>query len=209
MGWGSSTPRGGPSPPTPDVSSSSDVGAALSTSGRRPGSPYCPCIYSLHPGLEGPRASLWGSGICSLRGFISLKSRPAPHSCRPCVPRGLWAVRATLVQRAQPTLQYQAPPGGASTQTRWARKGWACARRHWGCWGPWGHGLASQGAQSPFCPGPRSPAMGSWEQGLSPADVLPATFFIPGSLQFIKGGSKHTRRVCLQMAGVHAGPQWT
>ena len=70
-------------------------------------------------------------------------------------------------------------------------------------------GLASQGAQSPFCPGPRSPAMGSWEQGLSPADVLPATFFIPGSLQFIKGGSKHTRRVCLQMAGVHAGPQWT
>lgn len=48
-------------------------------------------------------------------------------------------MRATLVQRAQPTLQYQAPPGGASTQTRWARKGWACARRHWGCWGPWGH----------------------------------------------------------------------
>ena len=50
---------------------------------------------------------------------------------------------------------------------------------------------------------------GSWEQGLSPADVLPATFFIPGSLQFIKGGSKHTRRIFLQMAGVHAGPQWT
>ena len=31
-------------------------------------------------------------------------SRPTPHSCRPCVPRGLWVVRATLVQRAQPTL---------------------------------------------------------------------------------------------------------
>ena len=86
MGWRLPTPRGGPSPSTPDVSSSSDVGAALSTSGRRPGSPYCPCVYSLHPGLEGPRASLWGSVICSLWGFISLMSRPTPHSCRPCVP---------------------------------------------------------------------------------------------------------------------------
>ena len=50
-----------------------------------------------------------------------------------------------------------------------------------------------------------------WEvggRGLSPSDVLPATFLLPGSLRFIEAGSKHISRVCLQMAGVHAGPQW-
>lgn len=32
-------------------------------------------------------------------------------------------------------------------------------------------------------------------------DVFPATFFTSRSLRFIKGGSKHTRRVCLRTAG--------
>ena len=40
-------------------------------------------------------------------------------------------------------------------------------------------GLASWGAQSPFCPGPQSPAVGSWEQGAVPSGCSPSYLFHP------------------------------
>lgn len=70
-------------------------------------------------------------------------------------------------------------------------------------------GLVSWGTQNPFCPGPWSPAVGSWEQGAVPSGCPPSYLLHPWQ------SSIHQRRLQTHQESLpadgrsHAGPQWT
>lgn len=196
-------------PPTPDVSSSLDVGAALACRAGGPGSAPVPRRLQSSPSTQWSPCFPVGSGICSLRGFISLESRPAPSRLQTLLcPTWVVGGEYCACQRAQPTLQYQAPPGRASTDTL-GQEGPGPCTEALGVLGTLGTlGLVSW-APKPLLPGPWSPAMGSWEQGAVPSGCPPSYLLHPWQ------SSIHQRRQTpgdMLPAGPgrsHAGPQWT